>query len=201
MAATRRVSRELSTPPPPASGLVPSAASISSSTGRAGIMMLRIGLWDSRAWRLNLRSVNISPIAVRGDPGIASRRGGKGPMPNPNEPRLILVVPAQDELDRDDLRRAYEDWNWDEVDKLLKQRLDKLPNPDRTLAGQFEVVALPSNAPIPQGLDIPPAEFRKMLVFGIVMSSGRAAEALAKNIREAFGEEASVGADLPVNAA
>jgi hypothetical protein len=122
-------------------------------------------------------------------------------MPNANEPRLILAVPARDELDRDDLRKAYEDWNWDEIDRLLKQRLDKLPNPDRALARQFEVVALPSNAPIPQGLEIPPAEYRKILIFGIVMSSDRAAAALAKNVREAFGDEASVGADLPVNAA
>ena len=82
----------------------------------------------------------------------------------------------------------------------LKARLNQLPR--SALTTQFRVVALPSNAPIPSGLDIPAAEFRKILVFGIVMTGGPdAAEVLAENVHEAFGEQASIGADLPVSAA
>lgn len=120
-------------------------------------------------------------------------------MPNTNQPRLILAVPAWPNV-----RQAYEGWNVAGVEAELKERIDKVtsspgfgqPNP----ATQFEVVALPSNAPIPQGLDIPPAEFRRMLVCGIVMTGGpQAAAALAAAVHPAFGPQASVGADLAVS--
>ena len=122
-------------------------------------------------------------------------------MPNSNEPRLVLAVRAWG-----DLREAYESWDRAGVEAHLKQRLDQLTNPPSlpgrpNLATEFRVVALPSNAPIPHGLDIPPAEFRRMLVFGIVMTGGpEAARALAATIH-AFGDDASVGADLAVSAA
>jgi hypothetical protein len=123
-------------------------------------------------------------------------------MSKPNEIRLVLAVPAWDEL-----RRAYENWSVAEVEAQLKRRLDQLPNPPSlpgrsNLATEFRVVALPSNAPIPRGLDIPPAQFRQMLVFGIVMTGGpEAVRALAASVHLAFGPEASVGADLAVSAA
>jgi hypothetical protein len=119
-------------------------------------------------------------------------------MPNSNEPRLVLAVPASE---WPDLREAYLNWEMAKVEELLKRRLDQLPN--RDLAIQFKVIALPSNAPIPDGLEIPPAEFYRMLVFGIVMTGGPdAAKALAENvIRGAYGAEASIGADLPVSPA
>ena len=70
-------------------------------------------------------------------------------MPDANEPLLVLAVPAWDEL-----RRAYQGWDLTEVEALLKERLDKLPNPPslpgRTnLTTEFKVIALPSNVPIP----------------------------------------------------
>jgi hypothetical protein len=117
-------------------------------------------------------------------------------MPNSNEPRLVLAVPAWDEL-----RVAYEGWDRAAVEAHLKKRLSELsPRPD--LATEFRVVALPSNVPIPDGLKIPPADFRRMLVFGIVMTGGPvAAKELAVNVHRAFGDEASIGADLAVSAA
>lgn len=120
-------------------------------------------------------------------------------MSNPNEPRLILAVRAWQEV-----RQAYEESKVEEVEKQLKLRIDKvtsppgsgLPNP----ATQFKVVALPSNAPIPKGLTVESAEFRKMLVFGLAMNGGSASvKALAAAVRPAFGAEASVGADLVVS--
>jgi len=123
-------------------------------------------------------------------------------MPDSNEPLLVLAVPAWEEL-----RQAYQSWDVAEVEARLKERLDKLPNPPSlpgrsNLATEFKVVALPSNAPIPTGLDIPPAQFHQFLVCGIVMTGGpEAARALAANVRLAFGDEASVGADLGVSAA
>src|SRR5437764_6293335 len=123
-------------------------------------------------------------------------------MPNSNEPRLILAVAAWEEL-----RRSYLSWDVAEVEAQLKERLDKLPNPPSlpgrsNLATEFRVEALPSNAPIPEGLDIPPAEFYRILVCGIVMTGGpEAARALAANIYLAFGPDASIGADLAVSPA
>jgi hypothetical protein len=116
-------------------------------------------------------------------------------MPNSIEPRLVLVVRAWEEL-----RSAYESWNRAGVEAHLKERLDRL-SPPPNLATEFTVVALPSNAPIPRGLDISAAAYRAMLVFGIVVTGGpEAARALAENVHRAFGEEASIGADLPVSA-
>ncbi len=123
-------------------------------------------------------------------------------MSNPNEIRLVLAVRAWDEL-----REAYESWDVANVEALLKRTLDQRPPPQslpgrRNLATEFRVVALPSNAPIPKGLEIPPDQFRQVLVFGIVMTGGpEAARALAASVRLAFGREASVGADLAVSAA
>lgn len=122
-------------------------------------------------------------------------------MPDPNEIPLVLAVPAWPELGR-----AYETWDVAEVELQLKKRLDQVPNPVSlpgrgNLATEFKVVALPSNAPIPRGLDIPPARFRRMLVVGIVMTGGpEASRALVRSISLAFSEEASVGADLAVSA-
>jgi len=120
-------------------------------------------------------------------------------MPSPNEPRLVLAVRAWQEV-----RQAYELSKVEAVEKELKLRIDKvttppgigLPNP----ATQFKVVALPSNAPIPKGLEIPPADFRRMLVFGLLMTGGPvSAKALAAAVRPAFGADASLGADLVVS--
>ena len=120
-------------------------------------------------------------------------------MPNSNEPRLILAVPAWPAV-----RLAYESWNVSEVEAELKEKIDRAttppgigqPNP----ATEFKVLALPSNAPIPEGLDITPEEFRRMLVCGIVMTGGpQAAAALAASVHAAFGAEASIGADLAVS--
>ena len=120
-------------------------------------------------------------------------------MPNSNEPRLVLAVRAWREV-----RLAYEMSNVDAVETQLKLRIDKVttppsigqPNP----ATQFEVVALPSNAPIPNGLTIESDDFRKMLVFGLVMTGGpKAAKALAAAVEPAFGADASIGADLAVS--
>jgi hypothetical protein len=123
-------------------------------------------------------------------------------MADPNEIPLVLAVPAWD-----DLRRAYESWDMANVDAQLKQRLDQLTPPPPSLPGrsnlatEFKVVALPSNAPIPSGLDIPPDRFRRVLVFGIVMTGGpESARALAATFKRAFGDAASVGADLAVTA-
>jgi hypothetical protein len=117
-------------------------------------------------------------------------------MPNSNKPRLVLAVPAWEEL-----RDAYESWNVPAVELQLKKKLNELPAPPG-LATEFKVIALPSNVPIPHGLDISRAKFWPILVFGIVMTGGpEAARALAENVHRAFGKEASVGADLVVGAA
>lgn len=134
----------------------------------------------------------------------ASARGkiGEGPMPNLKQPRLVLAVPAWQQI-----RLAYEKWDVAEVEAQLKERLNKTPSSPsglggRNLAREFKVVALPSNTPIPDGLDIPSAQFRRMLVCGIVMTGGPdAAQALAASVHPAFGPEASVGADLAVSSA
>lgn len=120
-------------------------------------------------------------------------------MPFSTDPRLILAVPAWPAV-----RAAYESWNISSIEAELKERIDKVTTPRGTrqpnLATQFEVVALPSNAPIPSGLDISTEEFRRMLVYGIVMTGGpQAAEALAASVHTAFGPEASIGADLAVS--
>jgi hypothetical protein len=123
-------------------------------------------------------------------------------MSDLNEPRLVLVVPAWDKL-----RRDYENWDVDTVEAELKRRLDEAPQDpgqvgQRNLAKEFRVVALPSNAPVPPGLDIDPAEFRRMLVFGLVMTGGpEAARILAARVKAAFGAQASIGADLAVSSA
>ena len=120
-------------------------------------------------------------------------------MPNSNQPRLILVVPEWPKV-----RQAYDSWNIAEVETELKERIDKVTSPPSfgqpNPATQFEVVALPSNAPIPEGLDILPADFRRMLVCGIVMTGGSpAAAALAAAGPPAVGIQASIGADLVVS--
>lgn len=117
-------------------------------------------------------------------------------------PRLVLVVPSWEEL-----RRAYENWAFDEVEAQLKRRLTERLRAasllgQRSLATDFKVVALPSNAPVPKGLDVEPAQFRRLLVFGLVVTGGPdAARALAESVDLAFGREASIGADLAVSAA
>lgn len=123
-------------------------------------------------------------------------------MSDRGEPRLVLAVRAWDAL-----RAAYENWDLDAVEAELKRRLDKRLRAasllgQRSLAREFRVVALPSNAPIPQGLDISPIEFRRMLVFGLLMTGGPdAARALAASVDRAFGPDASIGADLVVSSA
>jgi len=120
-------------------------------------------------------------------------------MSNPNEPRLVLAIRAWREV-----RLAYELSDVDAVETQLKLRIDKATSPpgfgQPNPATQFKVVALPSNAPIPKGLTIESAEFRKMLVFGLVMTGGpKSAKALAAAVDPAFGPDASIGADLAVS--
>jgi Subtilase family len=120
-------------------------------------------------------------------------------MPNSNEPRLILAVPARGWGSESEwvLREAYKSRNVAVVEEQLKQRLVKLSEP----ATEFRVVAFPSNASIPAGLEITEDEFHQFLVFGIVVTGGpEAARELAVNVRQAFGDDASVGADLAVSA-
>jgi hypothetical protein len=141
-------------------------------------------------------------MAGRGGPVPARGKMGNGPMPNSNEPRLVLAVRSWEQL-----RDAYESWSVTALEELLKEKLDKLPDPPSrpgrpNLATEFKVVALPSNVPVPDGIDISRDQFWRILVFGIVMTGGpEAARALAENVRRAFGDDASVGADLVVGAA
>jgi len=112
-------------------------------------------------------------------------------MSDPNEIRLVLSVAGWD-----DLREAYEAWDADAVQRQLNARM-RLGRDDL-----FSVVAYPSNIPIPDGVDISREQLRKFLVFGIIFHGDHEAlEAFANSVRETFGPEAGVGADLVVSPA
>lgn len=110
-------------------------------------------------------------------------------MSDPDEIRLVLSVRAWPEL-----RHAYQNWEIGRVRGLLTARMLM------KAAIRFEVVALPSNAPLPDGLDITDEQFRQFLVFGIVVYGGeKSVRVFADGVKNL--PDAAIGADLAVNAA
>lgn len=116
-------------------------------------------------------------------------------------PRLVLLME-----NTPDLRRAYEAWSLPAVAEVLRKMLAagleraRLTE-QRTLAGAFDVVALPSNLPPPPGAGIDVEAWQREVVIGLRMTGGeRSADELVASVEIAFGKGARIGADLPVAA-
>ncbi|WP_198375926.1 S8/S53 family peptidase [Neoroseomonas rubea] len=122
-------------------------------------------------------------------------------MSDQDGPRLVLLME-----NTPDLRRAYEAWSLEAVADVLKGMLaDGLERAglqgQRRLASEFEVVALPSNVTPPEDGDVDVEAWTQDVVIGLRMTGGeRSAEELVASVPLAFGDEASIGADLPVAA-
>src|SRR6266496_4141900 len=103
MAATRRASPKLPTLPPSATGRASSATSKLSQEGRPGHDAAH-QVHDIMAFEFPRRYCfhDHGPGRSRIDP----RQDGNGPMPDSNEPLLVLAVPAWEEL-----RQAYQSWD------------------------------------------------------------------------------------------
>ncbi|MBW6399145.1 S8 family serine peptidase [Roseomonas sp. HJA6] len=118
-------------------------------------------------------------------------------------PRLILVVPPWDTL-----LRSYESWDFGAVETQLKAQIRQGLERENLLlphATAFRVVALPSNVPPPEGIDIDRDALRSRLVCSLQMTGeGEAARVAAEQLRQslvpAFGRGASIGVDLVVDA-
>lgn len=122
-------------------------------------------------------------------------------MSDQDGPRLVLLMENTPKL-----REAYEAWSLDAVAGVLKGMLAaglerEGLQAQRRLASEFEVVALPSNVPPPDGAGIDIEAWTSDVVIGLRMTGGeRSAEELVASVPIAFGPEARIGADLPVAA-
>lgn len=124
-------------------------------------------------------------------------------MSDHDMPRLVMVVPNWGP----DIDGPYADDDPRGVEAALKGHLRSLL--DRRLAAEqlalvtdFTVAYLASKGTGPVGMTPGRDNLPPLLVCGIVMTGGEAAAGLlATNFRDAFGDQASIGADLPVRAA
>ncbi|MGK7870882.1 S8 family serine peptidase [Falsiroseomonas sp. E2-1-a20] len=140
--------------------------------------------------------------AGRFEPRLAAEGQGTVAMSGGNGRRLVLTFRSWPEV-----RESYEDRNLVGFREALRRQIlewqKRTSKPDDwAVATEFDVLALPSNETAPRGIEIPAELLREYLTVGLVFTGNDAAlRFLVASVTGAFGQEASIGADVRVDPA